>query len=226
MTIYLTSKQYKLLLEVLNTMAPFYSCDFDAICDAVGTEYGATPVDIRKAKDEMAKLNEMGVVAPVDTIIDFISSFHLKSLSGKHIELTPPEVGAKDPFVRSISCTKEDLHNLSVVLDTYSRMMMGQFFPIFEQLDIPINSDEEKLRNYRNCRWSGGSALVARNALIPTQAIMGWNGSFGISNAATSDKSKLAYEMYKVAAYAGKFSSTYILHLSGQPLMVVDCAEE
>ena len=47
MTVYVTSRQYKLLLEILNAMGPFYRVDFDAVCDAVGTEYGAAPTEKR-----------------------------------------------------------------------------------------------------------------------------------------------------------------------------------
>lgn len=63
-----------------------------------------------------------------------------------------------------------------------------------------------------------------RNALIPAQSHMGWNGNFGISNPDTSDKSKHAYEMCKATQYSGKFSPQYILRLTGQPLMLVDLA--
>ena len=222
MTVYVTSRQYKLLLEILNAMGPFYRVDFDAVCEAVGTEYGAAPTEIRKAKDALAQLKDMGVVAPVMAKQDFISKFLYKALRAKEVDLEAPEAGNKEHFVRAIDCDKDDLRHLTDILDTYSRLMLGQFFPIFEQLDIPVDADEDKIHAYQECRWAGGPALIARNALIPAQSHMGWNGNFGISNPDTSDKSKLAYEMCKVTQYSGKFSSQYILHLTGQPLMLVD----
>ena len=225
MTMYVTSRQYKLLLEILTVMGPFYGADFDKICEAIGTEYGVAPTEIRKAKDALAQLKNRGVIAPVIAKQDFISPFLYKTLRAKEIDLECQESGNKERFVRAISCSKEDLRHLEDVLDTYSRMMMGQFFPIYEQLDVPMDSDEHALNIYRELRWSGGPALDARNALIPAQAEMGWNGNFGICNNDVSAKSKLAYEMCKAVQYAGKINKPYVLHLTGQPLAFFDMAD-
>ena len=109
-------------------------------------------------------------------------------------------------------------------LDVYSRILMGQFSIIYEELDIS-GDDEIHLRANHDARWYGVGVQEARDLLIPQlkKLGVGWNGNFGISNSELAYNSKLSYEILKTIRYACDGRDSIVLHVTDEPLpKVVD----
>ena len=104
-------------------------------------------------------------------------------------------------------------------LDTYSRILMGQFGVIYEALDISGN-DEQHLQAYHDARWNGVGIIETRDLLIPQlkKIGVGWNGNFGISNSGLAYNSKLAYEILKTIRYATEKRDSSVLKVTNEPL--------
>lgn len=98
--------------------------------------------------------------------------------------------------------TNSERKALSKVLDTYSRIMMGQLSIIFEALDIQTDGKEpteRQLQAWHDAYWEGGMGLRdAKAQLLPDTAEFGWNGGYGICNQKVALGSRLAYEMRKI----------------------------
>ena len=107
-------------------------------------------------------------------------------------------------------------------LDVYSRILMGQFSIIYEELDISGN-DEIHLRANHDARWYGVGVQEARDLLIPQlkKLGVGWNGNFGISNSELAYNSKLSYEILKTIRYACDGRDSIVLHVTDEPLPTV-----
>lgn len=212
-----TSKQYFFILHALAVMITFYSNDFSSICKEVGEAYGASEADIASA---CAALTAVNVTAPVKSLSNKCSDI-LEDILHHAREL--PEKDA--PYKYSIGLDTLSWKVVADALDTYSRILMGQFGIIFESLDIAANYDYGKLRllrlqAYHDARWNGVGIIEARDLLIPQlkKIGVGWNGNFGISNSGLAYNSKLAYEILKTIRYATEKRDSSVLKVTDEPL--------
>lgn len=207
-----TSKQYFFILHALAVMITFYSNDFSSICKEVGEAYGASEADIASA---CAALTAVNVTAPVKSLSNKCSDI-LEDILHHAREL--PEKDA--PYKYSIGLDTLSWKVVADALDTYSRILMGQFGVIYEALDISGN-DEQHFQAYHDARWNGVGVLEARDLLIPQlrKLRVGWNGNFGISNAGLAYNSKLAYEMLKAILYVCRQGDGTVLKVTDEPLM-------
>lgn len=122
-----TSKQYFFILHALAVMITFYNNDFSSICKEVGEAYGASEADIASA---CATLTAINVTAPVKSYSDKCSEI-LEDMLHHAREL--PEKDA--PYKYSIGLNTPSWKVAADALDTYSRILMGQFGIIYEVLD-------------------------------------------------------------------------------------------
>lgn len=77
------------------------------------------------------------------------------------------ELPGKDaPYKYSVSLDVSSWKAVADALDTYSRVLMGQFGVIYEALDISGN-DEQHLQAYHDARWNGVGIIETRDLLIP-----------------------------------------------------------
>ena len=211
MCIDFTSKQYFFILHALAVMITFYSNDFSSICKEVGEAYGASEADIASA---CAALTAVNVTAPVKSLSNKCSDIledilhHARELPGKDA-----------PYKYSVSLDVSSWKAVADALDTYSRVLMGQFGVIYEALDISGN-----LQAYHDARWNGGGIIETRDLLIPQlkKIGVGWNGNFGISNSGLAYNSKLAYEILKTIRYATEKRDSSVLKVTNEPLPHVD----
>ena len=187
-----TSKQYSFILHALTIMITFYSNDFSSICKEVGEAYGASEADIASA---CATLTAINVTAPVKSYSDKCSEI-LEDMLHHAREL--PEKDA--PYKYSIGLDTPSWKVVADALDTYSRILMGQFGVIYEALDISGN-DEQHFQAYHDARW---------------------NGNFGISNAGLAYNSKLAYEILKTIRYTTEKRDSSVLKVTNEPLPHVE----
>lgn len=210
-----TSKQYSFILHALTIMITFYSNDFSSICKEVGEAYGASEADIASA---CATLTAINVTAPVKSYSDKCSEI-LEDMLHHAREL--PEKDA--PYKYSIGLDTPSWKVVADALDTYSRILMGQFGVIYEALDISGN-DEQHFQAYHDTRWNGTGVIEARDLLIPQLKRMGigWNGNFGISNAGLAYNSKLAYEILKTIRYTTEKRDSSVLKVTNEPLPHVE----
>lgn len=206
-----TSKQYFFILHALAVMITFYNNDFSSICKEVGEAYGASEADIASA---CATLTAINVTAPVKSYSDKCSEI-LEDMLHHAREL--PEKDA--PYKYSIGLDTPSWKVVADALDTYSRILMGQFGIIYEVLDISGN-DEQHFQAYHDARWNGVGVLEARDLLIPQlkKIRLGWNGNFGISNSGLAYNSKLAYEILKTIRYATEKRDSSVLKVTDEPL--------
>lgn len=210
-----TSKQYSFILHALAIMITFYSNDFSSICKEVGEAYGVSEVNIASA---CAALTAVNVTAPVKDSSNKCSAIledmlhHARELPGKDA-----------PYKYSVSLDVSSWKAVADALDTYSRILMGQFGVIYEALDISGN-DEQHFQAYHDARWNGVGVLEARDLLIPQlkKIRLGWNGNFGISNSGLAYNSKLAYEILKTIRYATEKRDSSVLKVTKEPLPHVD----
>lgn len=158
------------------------------------------------------------------------NSIVVKSLSNKCSDILEDilhharELPEKDaPYKYSIGLDTLSWKVVADALDTYSRILMGQFGVIYEALDISGN-DEQHFQAYHDARWNGVGVLEARDLLIPQlkKIRLGWNGNFGISNSGLAYNSKLAYEILKTIRYATEKRDSSVLKVTKEPLPHVD----
>lgn len=125
----------------------------------------------------------------------------------------------KSVYKYSVSLDVSSWKVVADTLDTYSRILMGQFGVIYEALDISGN-DEQHFQAYHDARWNGVGVLEARDLLIPQlkKIGVGWNGNFGISNSGLAYNSKLAYEILKTIRYATEKRDSSVLKVTDEPL--------
>lgn len=210
-----TSKQYFFILHALTIMITFYNNDFSSICKEVGKAYGASEADIASA---CATLTAVNVTAPVKSLSDKCSDI-LEDMPHNAREL--PDKDA--PYKYRIGLDTSSWKTVADALDTYSRILMGQFGVIYEALDISGN-DEQHFQAYHDARWNGVGVVEARDLLIPQLKKIGagWNGNFGISNSELVYNSKLAYEILKAIRYAVEKRDSSVLKVTNEPLPRVE----
>lgn len=221
MYIEFTGKQYFFILHALAVMITFYNNVFSSICKEVGETYGASEENIASA---CAMLTAVNVTAPIKSLSDKCSDI-LEDVLHHAREL--PEKDA--PYKYRIGLDASSWKVVADALDTYSRILMGQFGIIFESLDIAANYDYGKLRllrlqAYHDARWNGVGVIEARDLLIPQLKKMGigWNGNFGISNSELAYNSKLAYEILKAIRYVTESRDSSVLKVTDEPLPHVE----
>ena len=221
MYIEFTGKQYFFILHALAVMITFYNNDFSSICKEVGETYGESEENIASA---CAMLTAVNVTAPIKSLSDKCSDI-LEDVLHHAREL--PEKDA--PYKYRIGLDASSWKVVADALDTYSRILMGQFGIIFESLDIAANYDYGKLRllrlqAYHDARWNGVGVIEARDLLIPQLKKMGigWNGNFGISNSELAYNSKLAYEILKAIRYVTESRDSSVLKVTDEPLPHVE----
>lgn len=221
MLVHLTDKQYSLITHILEVMKPFYNNDFSSICKEVGTIYNATEEDIEKAQ---RIFSETKITAPVASMVNAIVFLRGKFvLDDNHVRLNElDEIKNPEVYTHSVELEKSECRRLITILDTYSRILMGQFFIIYEQLDIAEDNTGHELveRAFYDARWHGTGVSEARDLLIPPlkEMRLGWNGNFGISNSENAFNSKLSYELLKVLDKACNQSDSYVLKVTDEPL--------
>ena len=211
-----TVKQFFCVSHALAIMISFYNNDFSSICKEVGESYGASEDDI---KDACAILTAINVTAPVkktyDKLMDILLNIHQN-----HEEIQEHERNTQYKY--RVTMDASSWKTLVDALDVYSRILMGQFSIIYEELDISGN-DEIHLRANHDARWYGVGVQEARDLLIPQlkKLGVGWNGNFGISNSELAYNSKLSYEILKTIRYACDGRDSIVLHVTDEPLPTV-----
>ena len=211
-----TVKQFFCVSHALAIMISFYNNDFSSICKEVGESYGASEDDIKNA---CAILTAINVTAPVkktyDKLMDILLNIHQN-----HEEIQEHERNTQYKYRVTMDASSWKI--LVDALDVYSRILMGQFSIIYEELDISGN-DEIHLRANHDARWYGVGVQEARDLLIPQlkKLGVGWNGNFGISNSELAYNSKLSYEILKTIRYACDGRDSIVLHVTDEPLPTV-----
>lgn len=211
-----TVKQFFCVSHALAIMISFYNNDFSSICKEVGESYGASDDDIKNA---CAILTAINVTAPVkktyDKLMDILLNIHQN-----HEEIQEHERNTQYKY--RVTMDASSWKTLVDALDVYSRILMGQFSIIYEELDISGN-DEIHLRANHDARWYGVGVQEARDLLIPQlkKLGVGWNGNFGISNSELAYNSKLSYEILKTIRYACDGRDSIVLHVTDEPLPTV-----
>lgn len=211
-----TVKQFFCVSHALAIMISFYNNDFSSICKEVGESYGASDDDIKNA---CAILTDINVTAPVkktyDKLMDILLNIHQN-----HEEIQEHERNTQYKY--RVTMDASSWKTLVDALDVYSRILMGQFSIIYEELDISGN-DEIHLRANHDARWYGVGVQEARDLLIPQlkKLGVGWNGNFGISNSELAYNSKLSYEILKTIRYACDGRDSIVLHVTDEPLPTV-----
>ena len=211
-----TVKQFFCVSHALAIMISFYNNDFSSICKEVGESYGASEDDIKNA---CAILTAINVTAPVkktyDKLMDILLNIHQN-----HEEIQEHERNTQYKY--RVTMDASSWKTLVDALDVYSRILMGQFSIIYEELDISGN-DEIHLRANHDARWDGVGVQEARDLLIPQlkKLGVGWNGNFGISNSELAYNSKLSYEILKTIRYACDGRDSIVLHVTDEPLPTV-----
>lgn len=211
-----TVKQFFCVSHALAIMISFYNNDFSSICKEVGESYGASEDDIKNA---CAILTAINVTAPVkktyDKLMDILLNIHQN-----HEEIQEYERNTQYKY--RVTMDASSWKTLVDALDVYSRILMGQFSIIYEELDISGN-DEIHLRANHDARWYGVGVQEARDLLIPQlkKLGVGWNGNFGISNSELAYNSKLSYEILKTIRYACDGRDSIVLHVTDEPLPTV-----
>lgn len=213
-----TVKQFFCVSHALAIMISFYNNDFSSICKEVGESYGASEDDIKNA---CAILTAINVTAPVkktyDKLMDILLNIHQN-----HEEIQEHERNTQYKY--RVTMDASSWKTLVDALDVYSRILMGQFSIIYEELDIS-GDDEIHLRANHDARWYGVGVQEARDLLIPQlkKLGVGWNGNFGISNSELAYNSKLSYEILKTIRYACDGRDNIVLHVTDEHLpKVVD----
>ena len=211
-----TVKQFFCVSHALAIMISFYNNDFSSICKEVGESYGASEDDIKNA---CAILTAINVTAPVkktyDKLMDILLNIHQN-----HEEIQEHERNTQYKY--RVTMDASSWKTLVDALDVYSRILMGQFSIIYEELDIS-GDDEIHLRANHDARWYGIGVQEARDLLIPQlkKLGVGWNGNFGISNSELAYNSKLSYEILKTIRYACDGRDSIVLHVTDEPLPTV-----
>lgn len=211
-----TVKQFFCVSHALAIMISFYNNDFSSICKEVGESYGASEDDIKNA---CAILTAINVTAPVkktyDRLMDILLNIHQN-----HEEIQEHERNTQYKY--RVTMDASSWKTLVDALDVYSRILMGQFSIIYEELDIS-GDDEIHLRANHDARWYGVGVQEARDLLIPQlkKLGVGWNGNFGISNSELAYNSKLSYEILKTIRYACDGRDSIVLHITDEPLPTV-----
>lgn len=211
-----TVKQFFCVSHALAIMISFYNNDFSSICKEVGESYGASEDDIKNA---CAILTAINVTAPVKKtyakLMDILLNIHQN-----HEEIQEHERNTQYKY--RVTMDASSWKTLVDALDVYSRILMGQFSIIYEELDISGN-DEIHLRANHDARWYGVGVQEARDLLIPQlkKLGVGWNGNFGISNSELAYNSKLSYEILKTIRYACDGRDSIVLHVTDEPLPTV-----
>lgn len=211
----MTEKQYGLLLRVVQVMQPFYGNDFSSICKEVGNAYGVSDADIEKA---YTMFTDFKVTAPVPS---------MQNAAGEIYQTALAAIGTAEdanPYTKRINMNESLWIKAAAILDTYSRILMGQFSIIYEALDIADTDNRPQLQAYHDARWGGVGISEARDLLIPQlrKLGVGWNGNFGISNAGLAYNSKLAYEMLKAIRFATEKRDGSVLKVTDEPLPRVE----
>ena len=211
-----TVKQFFCVSHALAIMISFYNNDFSSICKEVGESYGASEDDIKNA---CAILTAINVTAPVKKTFDKLMDI-LLNIHQNHEEIQEHERNTQYKY--RVTMDASSWKTLVDALDVYSRILMGQFSIIYEELDISGN-DEIHLRANHDARWYGVGVQEARDLLIPQlkKLGVGWNGNFGISNSELAYNSKLSYEILKTIRYACDGRDSIVLHVTDEPLPTV-----
>ena len=211
-----TVKQFFCISHALAIMISFYNNDFSSICKEVGESYGASADDIKNA---CAILTAINVTAPVKKTYDKLMAI-LLNIHQNHEEIQEHERNTQYKY--RVTMDASSWKTLVDALDVYSRILMGQFSIIYEELDIS-GDDEIHLRANHDARWYGVGVQEARDLLIPQlkKLGVGWNGNFGISNSELAYNSKLSYEILKTIRYACDGRDSIVLHVTDEPLPTV-----
>lgn len=219
MTIYLTQKQYDILAKMVPIMLEFYKNDIRPLFEEIGRQYGT-----QTAVDTACEIfKAVPVTGQVPKYIKALTWIEDCVKNAEDIYIQSSEKTKNDPFVKKVFIpnTKEYPTNRDVLvdaLDTYSRVLMGQFSVIYEQLDID-SSNPRIQKAWASAKWNGSGVYEMRDLLIPDLIRMGWNGSYGIASPDNRYDSKLTYEMLKRIRNR---RDDYILRVTDQPLIVVE----
>ena len=183
----------------------------------MGESYGASDDDIKNA---CAILTAINVTAPVKKTHDKLMDILLLNIHQNHEEIQEHERNTQYKY--RVTMDASSWKTLVDALDVYSRILMGQFSIIYEELDIS-GDDEIHLRANHDARWYGVGVQEARDLLIPQlkKLGVGWNGNFGISNSELAYNSKLSYEILKTIRYACDGRDSIVLHVTDEPLPTV-----
>lgn len=196
MIVRMTAKQKECFESIFRTMESFYRGDLETLCIVIGCQYNLPEENIRLATTIITSLPQ-GIISPVNKKAAALNAIHQRWSSG-----SLKQKGAQWYF--TIDDAERRL--LAHTCDVYSRLLMGQLYMIFEELDIGLPDNPHLLDFWNDARWSGaGGMLEMRNLLFPDLKEFGWNGGYGISNPKVTFFSRLAYQMGRVLLSANEF---------------------
>ncbi len=189
----MTEQHKQLLQNIMPVMEAFYGNELLPILEDVERAYHAQPY---AARDTVDLIKSLSITCENQNMKQQVQN--LRAMPYQSI--TPWEENTSLNVMFRL--TNSERKALSKVLDTYSRIMMGQLSIIFEALDIQTDGKEpteRQLQAWHDAYWEGGMGLRdAKAQLLPDTAEFGWNGGYGICNQKVALGSRLAYEMRKI----------------------------
>lgn len=205
MTVYVTEKQYKLVSNALSVMIRLYDNDMLALFLLICNDYKLNNSSAHKASElirnmQITDKNEVMKAQCAALLFDW----------GQKEKL--PDNGK---YQYAIELAREQQKKLANILDTFSRITMGQLHILFEALDIPnaLKNNQHAVQMYHDIYWDGlYGAKEARDILFPGIKEFGWHGGYGITSKEVSENSKLAYQMSRV------LRNERPLQVTGEPL--------
>ena len=208
MKFWMTQRHKECFESAFRTMEPFYRNDLESLCIVIGCHYDIPDANVQQAANIMTSLP--GITSPVPAKAERIASIAKRWHEGGVVKA--------DNEHWCFEISNEERVFLAHVLDTYSRLLMGQLNMIFEELDIGLPDGSHLLDLWHDVRWNGaGGMREARNLLFPELEGCGWNGGYGISNPHVAFFSRLSYQMAKVLRGGYEF----VLPVTDEPLLEV-----
>lgn len=188
-TLRMTRQHYDMLNEILPAMYLFYNGNLVDILKEVAKGYG---VDEKEAEKAASYVDALKITAPNENMA--ANTKKVLAVLRNHAECRD----TSQVLCWEVPVEPGDIQALVKVLDTYFRIMMGQFSVIFNVLDIKTDN-EHALQAWRDANYDGGCGMKEiRDRLIPNLKTVGWNGGYGISNREIPENGRLAYELCRV----------------------------
>ena len=191
MKFYVTEKQYALVGNALPVMESLYRNDPLPIFQLIEENYELDKGVAQKAADIVLNTHITSANKEQALRIDrLLSDWTLgaSSISEEMFRYTIP-----------LDNSQEKL--LAKTLDVVSRIMMGQLHILFDALDMPAETLNNKhaMQVFQDVYLDGlHGAQEARDIVFPGIKELGWHGGYSIANRNVTESARLAYEMSKV----------------------------
>lgn len=188
MKLAVTEKQYALVKRVLPVMAELYRNKTLPIFELIEAEYSS---EKGTAAQAAALVEQLHITAP-----NMQKANDTERLLS--VWVNDADVIQDGPYKFVIQLEDRQQKLLAKSLDAFSRIVMGQFFILFETLDISdsLQTNLHAFQAYQDVYWGGlHGAKEMRDMLMPAIKQFGWHGGYGISNPNVAECSRLAYQL-------------------------------